>query len=417
MDSNSPIQSTNISYMSLYGIPISLTQQPLYVNALIPLIERVSAAVRSYLSSSDTHPEVYDEETYSDLEYALTLFVARCRDQNNIAFTISCIDTDVLSRLIISLITDREWEDQTSIVLPFLDCEAKCLMACERYDESLSCITEIRSILLSTRGLDNVQWLRMIFSVDLFRAKIYLAQEKFDELDSLATSSCVELEALKLFRYESLKQLRYVKQQQAELTKMLLISRISALTLGNTQSRSRLLGENDLQLLIELLDRLSKDADEREFCLGLLAYLCCWYQRKRKTEHLRSVVQSMDIILDRIVDPEADIPSSRLVIYAMGAMISASYELREYDQITRLRDMQGRQQQARERLEQRNSLHEIGLDGAGPRAENNLYGMRLLPYNPENPLYPLYVVCRDYLWLAWPCVVLPWDKVEGVCCD
>ena len=258
---HSPVQPTNNSDTSSSCTASPLAQQPLYLTVFLPFEKSVSTIVRSYLSNSNTSLNNYDDETYTGLEDALNTFLAGCGYGTEIAFAVSCFDNNLFSFLMASLMTDRKWEDQVSIVLPFLGSYARCLMAYERYDESISIITEIRSRLLRIDGLDNVHRSRLIFPTDLLRARIYLTQGKFDELERLTNSSCAELEALRQFQF--------LKQQLVVWKKMLLISRLSVLTLGNINTGNRFLGENDVQLLIELLDKFSKDPDEREFSLGL----------------------------------------------------------------------------------------------------------------------------------------------------
>jgi len=153
-----------------------------------------------------------------------------------------------------------------------------------------------------------------------------------------------------------------------------------------------------------LIERIQDDPDERMFTLGIMAYLRSRYDKIWDEERLLPVLQRIDSILLQVIDSESDEPAPPLVLYAIGGLIRSYYPLRRYGNIKKWRREQFRQI----------SLLEMGGPGACNTVQVVMEGMDAARYNPRNQLYPLYVVCRDFVGRDWPYVSLPWDKIEGV---
>ncbi|MCJ1243599.1 hypothetical protein MMC30_000796 [Trapelia coarctata] len=373
-----------------------LAHNPLFRTTLEPLKDSLTRNLALVPSHDLIAPNPYNDELSSELVGALDAFMRKCSEHNEPSFAMECFDKGALALLMSGQFADGMYEDKPSVALAIQYCHAKCLLACERYSETEKVLDRLLLSFQRIHDEDEKVTIRRSLPAILLLAKTYLAQGNLYHLENLLFAQINAIGGLGCYDE--------MREEIVVLQKMLLVFGVAYYATQDAPAPGIRMNAGVEEHLGALIERIQEDPDERMFTLGIMTYLRSRYDKLWDEVRLIPVLQKIESILLQVIDPESDEPAPPLVLYAVGGLIRSYYPLRRYDDIKKWR---------REQVRQISMLEMVGPSACNT-AHAGMDGMDAVRYNPRNQLYPLYVVCRDFVWRDWPYVSLPWDTIDGV---
>ena len=371
------------------------SDHPLYTEFFKPLQQSVIQISISRLRQIDHEDETTRDNTIRELEDALNGFLEQCSQHNELEFALTCFNAGGLSRLALGVFSNEKWDVGVSFNLPFLLCQARCLVASERYSDGERLIDRVLQGYRWTHKHNALQQFVRSFPAVILLAKSHLAQSQTYYLNELVRWTLAKAEALE--------STALVDNAILQLQKMLLISSAVMLKVEDFDVCAFGLDTEEIELIHDILEKIQYNIEERDFALGLLSYLRRRYDEARDGKALMPVLKKTEEILHPTLLASSSQPSSTLVVHSihgllksynrLGHLVAAEKwrrELTKQSSLGRTADFGGTQVN-HTRVAGKDSL-EMGLDSSSPG-------------------FPLRFISRQFLWKDWPRIPLPWDKL------
>ncbi|MCJ1404127.1 hypothetical protein MMC11_007352 [Xylographa trunciseda] len=173
-------------------------ENPLYATFFLPLQQSVIQISKARLSRNDLPDRGTRDDIARELEDALEAFMEQCSQLNELRFALACFSSGGLSRLALDVFSNERWDVGLSINLPFLFCQARCLIASEQYSEGENLIYRILQGCTWIYRSNHLQKFKRAFPAVLLLAKTYLASSQTYLLGMLLRSFLAEAEAFGL---------------------------------------------------------------------------------------------------------------------------------------------------------------------------------------------------------------------------